>query len=120
MKILYMEDTEILRVAIGRMIHLLGHDVILAKDGREGLDLARPDIDLVLIDIAMPDLNGIDVLHLLKARSFSSPILAFSAHAAAQHRDYFLGEGFDDYFEKPVKFEGLKLILDKYAALITP
>jgi CheY-like chemotaxis protein len=68
MKILLIEDSKVQRVANGRALIKAGYDVIYAADGEEGLDAAHENIpDLILLDMMLPKLSGVDVLRALKA-----------------------------------------------------
>jgi DNA-binding response OmpR family regulator len=68
MKILLIEDSKFQRVANGRTLVKAGYSVIHAGDGDEGLRIAREDMpDLILLDMMLPKLSGLDVLRALKA-----------------------------------------------------
>ena len=68
MKVLLIEDSKFQRVANGRALIRAGYDVVYAADGEEGLGAAREDIpDLILLDIMLPKMSGLDVLRALKA-----------------------------------------------------
>jgi CheY-like chemotaxis protein len=68
MKVLLIEDSKFLRVANGRALVKAGYDVIHAGDGEEGLRSAREDSpDLILLDMMLPKISGLDVLRALKA-----------------------------------------------------
>jgi CheY-like chemotaxis protein len=68
MKVLLIEDSKFQRIANGRALIRAGYDVVYAADGEEGLGAAREDIpDLILLDIMLPKMSGLDVLRALKA-----------------------------------------------------
>ena len=68
MKILLIEDSKFQRAANGRALVRAGYDVVYAADGEEGLGAARENLpDLILLDIMLPKLSGLDVLRALKA-----------------------------------------------------
>lgn len=68
MKILLIEDSKFQRIANGRALIRAGYDVVYAADGEEGLGAAREDLpDLILLDIMLPKMSGLDVLRALKA-----------------------------------------------------
>jgi len=83
-----------------------GHEVLLARDGAETLLLAAAEMpDVILLDVAMPKLDGRDVLRELRSNAKTSgiPILVVSAMAAdANFRSHVLGLGADDVLEKPI------------------
>lgn len=81
-------------------------------DGPEALDGMRKDSpDLVLLDISLPGLDGVEVLRILRgdAALRGLPVIALTAHAMAGDRDRFLEAGFDDYVTKPITDEELLL-----------
>jgi CheY-like chemotaxis protein len=68
MKVLLIEDSKFQRIANGRALIRAGYDVVYAADGEEGLGAAREDMpDLILLDIMLPKMSGLDVLRALKA-----------------------------------------------------
>ncbi len=68
MKILLIEDSKVQRTANGRALIRAGYDVVYAADGEEGLGAARENIpDLILLDMMLPKMSGLDVLRALKA-----------------------------------------------------
>ena len=81
-------------------------------DGPEALDgMRRAHPDLVLLDISLPGLDGVEVLRILRedAALRGLPVIALTAHAMAGDRDRFLEAGFDDYVTKPITDEELLL-----------
>ena len=68
MKVLLIEDSKFQRIANGRALIRAGYDVVYAADGEEGLGAAREDMpDLILLDMMLPKMSGLDVLRALKA-----------------------------------------------------
>ena len=81
------------------------YEIISFENGQEALEgLAGQDVDLILLDISLPGMDGVQVLHeLRKMDAFKqTPILALTAHAMVGHREKYLEEGFDDYYSKPI------------------
>ena len=79
-------------------------------DGRRGVEMASEHTpDLVLMDIQLPDLDGVQALHRLRAdtRTATIPILALTAQAMQGDRERFLAAGFDGYMSKPVNIRDL-------------
>jgi CheY-like chemotaxis protein len=67
-KVLLIEDSKFQRIANGRALIRAGYDVVYAADGEEGLGAAREDMpDLILLDMMLPKMSGLDVLRALKA-----------------------------------------------------
>jgi twitching motility two-component system response regulator PilH len=86
MKILLIEDSKFLRIANGRALVKAGYGVIHAGDGEEGLRLAREDIpDLILLDMMLPKLSGLDVLRALKSDPLAKhiPVIVLSGLSQA-------------------------------------
>jgi two-component system sensor histidine kinase/response regulator len=104
-RILVVDDTEVNRILLQEMLELEGYQVILADDGAEALRAAsREDPDLVLLDVNMPGMNGLEVCRRLRADSqgTSLPIILVTALADRQHRLDGIGAGANDYLTKPV------------------
>jgi len=103
--ILLVEDNELNRDMLSRRLARRGYDVRLAADGREGVEAARQaGLDLVLLDMSLPELDGWDVARHLKADPATAalPVIALTAHAMAGDRERALAAGCDDYDTKPV------------------
>lgn len=106
-KILLIEDEE----KIARFIELEltheGYEVVKAFNGREGLELALAgDCDLVLLDVMLPELNGLEVLRRLR-KSSDVPVIMLTARDAVMDKVSGLDAGADDYITKPFAIEEL-------------
>lgn len=99
-KILVIEDEEGIRKVINDFLSAEGFEVILAKDGQEGLDLYEPSIDLILLDIMMPILDGWSVCRRIRKQS-DLPIIMLTARG--DEDDELMGFELqaDDYIKKP-------------------
>lgn len=109
-KILLVEDNELNRDMLSRRLMRRGFEVIVATDGRQGVDSAiRERPDLVLMDMSLPVLDGWAATRELKAdqRTASIPVLALTAHAMDGARKSALEAGCDDYDSKPVELDRL-------------
>lgn len=103
--ILVVEDNEDNRYTIQAIFEDQGFDILFAEDGQTGIDRAHENKpDLILMDIQLPDLSGIDAMKNLKSnRQMSTiPIVALTAKAMKGDREELLAEGFDDYSPKPI------------------
>src|SRR4030095_12683630 len=85
-----------------------GHSVSIASNGQEALDaLAREPFDVVLMDIQMPVLDGVEACRIIRAAERENGprqrIVAMTAHAMAGDREAYIGAGMDDYVAKPVE-----------------
>ncbi len=106
-KILVVEDEERIRQFLQRGLTYEGYRVDAAADGQEALDLARDEPpDLVLLDIMLPGLDGVEVCRRLRSAS-EVPILMLTAKEAIEDRVAGLDAGADDYLVKPFAFDEL-------------
>lgn len=82
--------------------------VATAQNGREAIHKAMSeDYDIVLMDIQMPELDGIQAMEHLKTRNYKKPVIALTAHAMKEEQEKAQGAGFNDYATKPINFENL-------------
>lgn len=106
-RILVIEDEDRIREFINRGLSYEGYRVDMAPDGQTGLDLARENPpDLVLLDIMLPGIDGLEVCRRLRAVS-SVPILMLTAKETIEDRVVGLDAGADDYLVKPFAFDEL-------------
>lgn len=127
LNILVAEDNEVNQRVVEGMLRRLGHHTTIVGDGQAAVDAAtqalssgEASLDIVLMDIHMPILDGVAATRELKRRFLSSldgerirrvPIVAMTAHALAGDREYYLNEGLDDYISKPLRREELESML---------
>lgn len=117
-KILLVEDNEMNRDMLSRRLIRKGYEVVMAVDGRQGVDMARSvRPDLILMDMSLPVMDGWEASRTLKSDGDTRdiPIIALTAHAMAEDRQSALDAGCDDYDTKPVD---LKRLLTKIEALL--
>lgn len=113
--VLLVEDTPKMQRLIERILQLWGLRVSVASDGKEGIELAlATHYDLILMDIQMPIMGGIEATELLRQVGYTAPIVALTANVIETHRDQFLGAGGDDFLTKPINRTALKSVLEKY------
>jgi two-component system cell cycle response regulator DivK len=104
-QILLVEDNEKNMRLFRDVLRAAGYDTLGAATGSRGVELAiEHEPDLVLMDIQLPDIDGVEALGRLRAddRTVSIPVLALTAQAMAGDRERFLAAGFDGYLSKPV------------------
>jgi CheY-like chemotaxis protein len=109
-KVLLVEDNEASRDGLSRHLRRKGYEVLLAVDGRQGVEAARAQApDLILMDMSLPVLDGWEATRQLKAGSETRgiPVIALTAHAMAGDREKALEAGCDDYDTKPIEFPRL-------------
>ena len=117
-KILLVEDNEMNRDMLSRRLTKRGHDVLIAVDGQQGVDMASSENpEIILLDMSLPVMDGWEAARRLKAGDGTNgiPIIALTAHAMAGDREKCLEAGADDYDTKPVDF---KRLLGKIEALL--
>ena len=108
MHLLVIEDDERLGRVLKRLLEEDRHVVDLATDGATGLDLAEADgIDVVILDIGLPDISGIEVAQRLRRRGSETAILMLTARDTVSDRVAGLDAGADDYLVKPFAYEEL-------------
>lgn len=103
-RVLLVEDEASLRRLIGYALQSKGYEVLVAVDGREGLDMARSESpDLILLDMVMPEMNGMEVLGALKkdTRLKDVPVLIVTASAQKEDAEKAISMGAAGYLIKP-------------------
>jgi CheY-like chemotaxis protein len=109
-KLLLVEDNEMNRDMLSRRLERKGYQVVLAVDGREGVDKAASEQpDLILMDLDLPIIDGWEATRLIKAGAATGkiPVIALTAHAMVGDRDKAMQAGCDDFDTKPVDFPRL-------------
>jgi CheY-like chemotaxis protein/HPt (histidine-containing phosphotransfer) domain-containing protein len=120
-KILLVEDNALIqRVMIG-FLENWGHEVRLAENGRIALEsIQREHFDLILMDVEMPEMNGLDATAAIRAHEHKdtgrTPIIALTAEAMTGDRERCLAGGMDDYISKPVDPKALYALIQRYPA----
>ncbi len=124
-KILIVEDNEDNWQILSRRLRRRGYDVVIARDGKQGLTMAKSDKpDLILMDMNLPLLDGWEATRLIKStpRGKATPVIALTAHALTGDREKALEAGCDDYHTKPVELpkllEQIEAQLQKRAAAL--
>jgi two-component system, cell cycle response regulator DivK len=107
-KILVVEDNDENWDMISRRLQRRGYLVVRAADGQEAVDMAaRETPDLILMDVSLPVMEGLEATQRIRARAQTTPIIALTAHAMSGDRDRALQAGCDDYHTKPVELPHL-------------
>jgi PAS domain S-box-containing protein len=107
LRILFVEDDQV-NIKFGSiLLNKMGHDVIVAENGRECLAaLEQGTFDLVMMDIHMPIMNGEEALRKIRSKEQGTtkyqPVIALTAYSMRGDMERFLGEGFDGYVSKPL------------------
>lgn len=118
MKILLLEDDTLLNEIIEEFLEELGHEVVTTFDGQEALEAIYENrFDLLLLDVNVPSINGLELLKNLKANNLDIPtIYITSLHTATDMKNGF-NAGADDYIKKPFHLSELELRLNNIKRL---
>jgi two-component system response regulator MprA len=109
MKVLVVDDEPALRAALERALRLEGHEVALAEDGERALDrVVHGGLDAVVLDVAMPGIDGLEVCRRMRAAGDRTPVLMLTARDAIDDRVAGLDAGADDYLVKPFALRELQ------------
>lgn len=111
MRLLVVEDDKTLREGIGEYLAEFGYTVIEAKDGREAISKFNHDINLIILDIQIPFVNGLDVLKEIRRKS-KVPVLILTAFSDEEYKIEAFTNLADGYIEKPFSLPVLKTRID--------
>ena len=122
--VLVAEDNEVNQRLTTRLLEKAGHRVVMTVNGREALEaLAKDRYDLVLMDVQMPEMDGLQATALLREKErekgdgFHQPVIALTAHAMKGDQERCLAAGMDDYLIKPIGSQKLGEVLKRYMTL---
>jgi CheY-like chemotaxis protein len=119
--ILLAEDNIPNQILTARILKRGGHSVKVANNGEEALDtLKKEHFDLVLMDIQMPKMDGIEAARIIrnsKNNNFDPdiPIIAITAHALEEHREICMKAGMNDFISKPFESEDIQILIRLFA-----
>ena len=113
MRVLVVDDYVDATRALERLLTVMGHEVIVAHDGRSGIELERVCPDVILLDIGLPEMDGYSVArHLRSLPSVSATrIIALTGYGAERARQNVRDAGFDLHLVKPVDADELEAAL---------
>jgi two-component system response regulator MprA len=115
-RVLVVDDDPDVRDSLARALRLSGYAVSTAVHGADALDaVARSPVDLIVLDVQMPVVDGFDACRMLRARGDATPVLVLTARAAVDDRVTGLEVGADDYLVKPF---ALRELLARVRALL--
>ena len=116
MKLLLVEDDIEISELLTEVLNAEGYIVDVAGDGKEGWDFVEfCDYDLIMLDVMLPKLNGVDLCRRLRAKDYQMPIIMLTAKDSTEDKINSLDAGADDYVVKPYK---LRELLAKIRALL--
>jgi CheY-like chemotaxis protein len=117
-KILIAEDVESNFLYLKAVLSKLNATIYWAKNGIEAVEICEQNsIDLVFMDLQMPEMNGYEATEILKKKLPHLPIVAQTAFAMSDDREKALDSGCDDYLAKPIKSKDLLNVVEKYITL---
>src|SRR5579872_4254619 len=112
--VLVADDNEVAQRLCRRVLEKAGHRVLTASDGQEAVMLALGQSpDMILMDVAMPGMDGLEAMRQIKAQKPEMTIVIASAHSMASDRERFLAAGADDVLSKPFKLTDLTGVVDR-------
>jgi CheY-like chemotaxis protein len=115
--VLVADDNDVAQRLCRRVLEKAGYSVLIAVDGLQAVEMAlskRPN--MILMDVAMPGIDGIEAMRRIKAEIPDQPIVIASAHSMASDRERFLAAGADDILSKPFRLADLVAIVAKLTA----
>ena len=122
-RILIVEDNEKNLKLVRDILLAIGYETLEARNAESGVALATSELpDLVLMDIGLPDVDGVTALGRLRAdaRTSSIRVVALTAYAMADDRERLLGAGFDGYLQKPINVRAFPKLIEDMLRLERP
>ncbi|MFI5284494.1 MAG: response regulator, partial [Candidatus Dormibacterales bacterium] len=114
--VLVVDDNDIAQRLCKRVLEKEGYSVLMAGDGLEAVDLALSRLpSMILMDVAMPGIDGLEAMRRIKAELPSMPVVIASAHSMESDRERYLAAGADDVLSKPFRLADLISIVDRVA-----
>jgi len=122
-RILIVEDNPPCLLLLKDVLEVRGYEILKTKKGLEAINLARDNCpDLILMDIRLPDISGLDATRLLKQdhQTKCIPIIAVTAYAMRGDKAKALEGGCDAYMAKPITLDNLLRIIESFLSPLTP
>ena len=116
--VLVVEDNDETSFLLRTVLTRKGYRVLEAWDGKQAIEVAETEeLDLILLDLHLPRLNGLGVIHRLRHNSKleTVPIVIVTGQDPEKYRSSAIAEGCDDFLIKPIDFDRLDAVLDYYA-----
>ncbi|MFP4320925.1 MAG: response regulator [Anaerolineales bacterium] len=116
-RILYVEDNYQNKRLVRKILKAKGYEVLEADDGETGVEMATKELpDLILMDISIPGIDGIEATRIIKANPETEgiPVVALTANAMRGDRERFLAAGCDNYLPKPISSPDLLRVIREY------
>jgi PAS domain S-box-containing protein len=116
LKVLIAEDDESSEIFVETLVKMFTNDILKARTGADAVEICRqnPDIDLVLMDIQMPDMNGYEATRKIRRFNNEIIIIAQTAYAILGDREKAIAAGCNDYITKPIKRLAFNDLMNRY------
>ena len=115
--VLVADDNDVAQRLCRRVLEKAGYNVLIAVDGLQAVEVALSQHPaMILMDVAMPGIDGIEAMRRIKAAIPDQPIVIASAHSMASDRERFLAAGADDILSKPFRLADLVAIVARLTA----
>ncbi|MGI9277889.1 MAG: response regulator [Endozoicomonas sp.] len=122
LRILIVEDNPVNQHVTGKLMEKLGFSFVLAENGRDAIfKLESQEFDLILMDLMMPEMDGIETTRLIRSSDSayaSVPIIALTANVLPSIERTCRDVGMNDFMDKPVTYARMKALLDSWVGTI--
>jgi two-component system response regulator MprA len=116
--VLVADDNDVAQRLCKRVLEKAGYGVLIAADGLQAVDVAlNKHPSMILMDVAMPGIDGLEAMRRIKAEVPGMPIVIASAHSMASDTERFLAAGADNVLSKPFRLADLIAIVEKLASV---
>lgn len=116
-RILFVDDDPYTLETLNKSVQIFGHQAILASSGEQGLDMAKLHIpDLIMLDMRLPDMDGLSILHNLRHTPSTAPIpvVVLSASPEVDFAEVSQAAGANNTLNKPIRLQTLQDIIQHY------
>ncbi|MEJ2688531.1 MAG: response regulator, partial [Deltaproteobacteria bacterium] len=101
--ILIADDDSLVREAVVKILEMFGHRVIAVESGREALEALNEDLDVIILDINMPDMDGFETISKINERNLEIPVLFFTGAGSMEYAVKAINLGAYDFLSKPIE-----------------
>ena len=116
LRVLIAEDNQVNQMLISKILDKMGHRYSMVEDGESAIKTAiNEHFDIILMDLQMPVLSGLEATKRLRAQNYQGPIIALTASAMESDRQRCLAAGMNDYLSKPIDRQALDKALQHFA-----
>jgi CheY-like chemotaxis protein len=112
--VLVADDNEVAQRLCRRVLEKAGHRVLTASDGQAAVNIALAESpDMILMDVAMPGMDGLEAMRVIKEKHPGMVVVIASAHSMAGDRERFLAAGANDVLSKPFRLNDLTSVVER-------